>query len=359
MIAIGCHGQIHSASAQLEARAHIDVVQATHRQMLHAFALQVVHLKALLLVGAQYPAQRRGFRVYPDGRVIRGITLAHHHVGLHRRFYADQHRGVAGRGGLPAQCAFVHFAAGTVLHQQLQAMRRLTQGQMLRLADPGQGQAGNGCPALALLLIQIQLCRLGIEAEHTARHQGHVPGGFFYVAKWLDHRHRHTLDVGLGMGRVGPPTDILFVDEEVLRGVIDLAELGLRRQGQAAHQQRRRQTAALSGNQPLLAPALFTHGKQVDIARIVLVQAHAIHRVVAGGQIGRRLPLMALGVEIEQRNLLLVLVVTGHQHLVAQGAAVQPGKGALDPAQGVALFIKQQQAFTLACRQALVTCATG
>ena len=68
---------------------------------------------------------------------------------------------------------------------------------------------------------------------------------------------------------------------------------------------------------------------------------------------------MALGVEVEQCNLLFILVVTGHQHLIAQGAAVQPGKGALYPTQGVALFIQQQQAFTLACRQTFVTRAIG
>ena len=106
----------------------------------------------------------------------------------------------------------------------------------------------------------------------------------------------------------------------------------------------------------MLTLALFTHGKQVQIARLIAVQAHAIYRVVAFGQVRRCLPLAGFRVQAEQRDLLPGLVLAGHQYVVAQRAAVEPGERTGNLAQGFALRIEQQHAVALAHGQAIIAC---
>src|SRR5690554_5863862 len=69
VVAVAGHRQIHPRRAELEAVAHIDVVQPTAGQILQLAALQVVDRQAVALVGTQHPGPGGVARVQPDCRV--------------------------------------------------------------------------------------------------------------------------------------------------------------------------------------------------------------------------------------------------------------------------------------------------
>ena len=229
VVTVGGHCQVHGAFAQRESGTHIDIVQAPHFKVLQPLALQVVHLKAVLFIGAQDPAQCRILRVNPDGRVIRCIALTDHRFGLHHGFDHRQWRRGTGRGRLPVQQPLEHLLVAVILHQHLQPLRRLAHRQVFRLFERVQRQSGHWRPTVTVLLVQVQVRRFRVQAEHPARHQRHGPGGLFHLTKGLDQRHGHPRGIGLGVGRVHPPADFFFIHKQLLPGIVNLTELGIRR----------------------------------------------------------------------------------------------------------------------------------
>ncbi len=123
----------------------------------------------------------------------------------------------------------------------------------------------------------MQRLALRIQRQQTARHHGHCPGGLFQLAKRLAQCHRLPGDIGLGMRRVGPPADVRFIDEQPVRGIVDLTKLGVGRQRQIAHQARLAVEPVVRTNQPLLALALFAHQEHKQVAGIIAVQTQAGH----------------------------------------------------------------------------------
>ncbi len=79
------------------------------------------------------------------------------------------------------------------------------------------------------------------------------------------------------MCRVGPPANVRFIDEQPVRGIVDLTKLGIGRQRQIAHQARLAIEPVIRANQPLLALALFAHQEHEQVAGVIAVQTQAGH----------------------------------------------------------------------------------
>ncbi len=69
-------------ASQLHALAQVDVVGPAVRQRLHPPAGEVVHLETQLLLRADDQALRRIARMDPDGRIVGGIAMVQHGLGL-------------------------------------------------------------------------------------------------------------------------------------------------------------------------------------------------------------------------------------------------------------------------------------
>jgi len=260
VITIAGDGQIHGLGAQLEVGADVDVVQASDRQFLQQLAVKVIGQQALFFVGAKHAAFGRGVGVNPDRRIIRRITLAADWVGLAHGGDFRQYRICRYRLGLPVELALVERAAVVVAYQQLLAV----DAQLLGFFQARQAQARLFHPALARPLEQVKLRSLWIERDHATRHQGDGTGFTFGI---IEHRHRGAFHVRFRVRRVGPPADIFFIDYQLIRPVVHLAELRRWWQRQTAHTLGFSQQRRAIAHQPLLALALLTHQKHKQVGR--------------------------------------------------------------------------------------------
>lgn len=281
----------------------------------------------------------------PDRRVIRCIALAADWIGLAQRSDFRQYRRGRHRFGLPVECALIQLAGIVITHQQVLAIN----AELFRFLETWQRQARLLNPTLTAVLEQVQLGGLGVKRHHTARYQRHSPG---FALGVVEQGHRGAFDIGFRVRRVGPPADVFFIHHQLLGGVIHLAELRRRWQRQAAYTlgfgEQRRSVAY----QPLLALALLAHQEHKQIGRPVAVQAQAIHRVIAGGQVQRLAKGLGGRIEADQQGLLAVVVEAGHQHLGTDDAGVEAAEIACETGQFGTVFVEQLQAVAGAGGQA-------
>ena len=101
LVALRGHRQVEQATAVAQALAQIDVVDAPDRQELPLPTLQVVDQQALLLVGGEDARALAVAWVHPQRRVVGGVAMAAHGLGL--RAGRDQRQRVAGRLGVGGQ----------------------------------------------------------------------------------------------------------------------------------------------------------------------------------------------------------------------------------------------------------------
>ena len=281
----------------------------------------------------------------PDRRVIRRIALTADRVGLALGGDFRQHWRRRDGLGLPRQFSLIEVAGVVVAQQQLPAF----DCQVFRLRHTRQAQARLCDPAFALLLEQLQLRSLWIKRDHTTRHQRHGTGCALGI---VEQRHRDAFHLGFRVRRVGPPADVLLIDQQLIGGVVHLAELRRRRQRQAAYTLGLCQQRRTIAHQPLLALALFAHQENKQVGRRVAIQAQAVDRIVAGRQVQRRAPAFAGAIQADQHGLLALVIQGGHQHLGPGGAGVEAAEVTLETRQFGAFVIEQQQAVAGAGGQA-------